>query len=104
MLRKQRKGWIAAVVVLALLSASVPAAAAGPAPGGEGWLGRLLGRLGLSPVWGLSSAHIDPNGQPDGNGGGGSAGTDSSIHIDPDGQPRSSQANTDDSIHIDPDG
>lgn len=99
MLRKQRKGWFVAVVLISILSASAPAFAAGPARGDTGWFARLLGWLGLppsvTPVWDLSSANIDPDGQP-------GAKTDDSIHIDPNGQPRS--AATDDSAHIDPDG
>jgi hypothetical protein len=103
MLRKQRKGWIAAVVLILLLSASAPAAAAGPERGGDGsWIVRLLGWLGLPPsvtsVWDFSSGYIDPLGQPGPN----SAGTDDSGFIDPDGKPGS--AGTDDSAHIDPDG
>jgi hypothetical protein len=90
MLRKQRKGWIAAVVLVLLLSASAPAAASGPDRGTDGsWIVRLLGWLGLPPtaipLWSSNSS-----------------GTDDSIHIDPDGQPGS--AGTDDSIYIDPNG
>ena len=104
MLRNQRKGWIAVAVVAALLLASAPASAAGPVQRDvETWIVRLAGWLGLPPsvtaVWGLSSANIDPNGEPKPTG---SAGTDDSGHIDPDGQSGASSA--DDSAHIDPDG
>jgi hypothetical protein len=87
MLRNQRKGWTAAVALAALLLASVPAAAAGPVRRDtESWIVRLAAWLGLPPsitaVWGLTSANIDPLGQPKPTG---SAGTDTSAHIDPDG-------------------
>ena len=90
MLRKQRKDWIAAVVLISLLSASAPAFAAGPARGDAGsWFARLLGWLGLPPsvtaVWESDSAHIDPLGQPKPNGTETPAGTDDSAHIDPNG-------------------
>jgi hypothetical protein len=101
MLRNQRKGWIAVAVLAALLLASAPASAAGPVPRDMGsWIVRLAGWLGLPPsvtaVWGLSSAHIDPNGEPKPTG---SAGTDDSGYIDPLGQPGSS---SEDSANIDP--
>ncbi len=104
MLRNQRKGWIAVAVLAALLLASVPASAAGTAQQDvENWIVRLASWLRLPPsvtaVWGLSSAHIDPNGEPKPTG---SAGPDDSAHIDPNGQPGSSSA--DDSGYIDPDG
>jgi len=104
MLRNQRKGWIAVAVLAALLLASAPASAAGPVQRDMGsWIVRLAGWLRLPPsvtaVWGLSSANIDPDGQPKPTG---SAGTDDSGYIDPNGQPGSSSA--DDSAHIDPDG
>jgi hypothetical protein len=87
MLRNQRKGWIAAVALAALLLASAPAAAAGPVQrDAESWIVRLARWLGLPPsitaVWGLTSANIDPLGQPKPNG---SAGTDTSANIDPNG-------------------
>jgi hypothetical protein len=87
MLRNQRKGWIAAVALAALLLASAPAAAAGPVQRDtESWLVRLDRWLRLPPsvtaVWGLTSANIDPDGQPKPTG---SAGTDTSGYIDPDG-------------------
>ena len=87
MLRNQRKGWIAAVALAALLLASAPASAAGPVRRDtESWIVRLAGWLGLPPsvtaVWGLTSANIDPNGQPKPTS---SAGTDDSANIDPDG-------------------
>lgn len=67
MLRNQRKGWIAVAVLAALLLASAPASAAGPAQRDTGsWIVRLADWLGLPPsvpaAWGLSSAHIDPDG------------------------------------------
>jgi hypothetical protein len=97
MLRNQRKGWIAVAVLAALLLVSAPASAAGPVQRDMGsWIVRLAGWLRLPPsvtaIWGLSSANIDPNGEP--------KPTDSA-HIDPDGQPSSS---ADDSANIDPDG
>ena len=106
MLRNQRKGWIAAVVLAALLLASAPASAAGPAQRDTGsWIVRLLGWLGLPPsvtaAWEADSGYIDPNGQPKTNG---SEGTDDSGYIDPLGQPGSSSAGTDSSGYIDPDG
>ena len=87
MLRNQRKGWIAVSVLAALLLASAPASAAGSVQRDMGsWIVRLAGWLGLpssvTAFWGLSSAHIDPNGQPKPTG---TAGTDSSANIDPDG-------------------
>lgn len=101
MLRNQRRGWIAALALAALLLASAPASAAGPVQRDvETWIVRLAGWLGLPPsvtaVWGLSSANIDPDGEPKPTG---SAGTDDSGHIDPDGQPGSS---SDSSGYIDP--
>jgi hypothetical protein len=87
MLRNQRKGWIAVAVLAALLLASAPASAAGPVRRDtEGWIVRLARWLGLPPsvtaVWEKDSAHIDPDGQPKPTG---SAGTDTSAHIDPNG-------------------
>jgi len=87
MLRNQRKGWIAPAVLAALLLAPVPASAAGLARRDPGsWIIRLAAWLGLPPsvtaVWDLSSANIDPLGQPKPTG---TAKTDSSAHIDPDG-------------------
>ena len=84
MLRNQRKGWIVPAVLAALLLAPMPASARGPARRDPGsWIVRLAAWLRLPPsitaVWDLSSAHIDPNGQPK------PAGTDSSANIDPDG-------------------
>jgi hypothetical protein len=72
MLRNQRKGWIASAALAALLLASVPASAAGPARSvprdRESWIVRLAGWLGLPPsltaAWEADSAHIDPDGQP----------------------------------------
>jgi hypothetical protein len=103
MLRNQRKGWIAALVVAALLLASAPASAAGPLQRDlESWIVRLAGWLGLPPsvtaVWTTDSANIDPLGQPKPTG---TAGTDSSANIDPDGQPG---ASSDSSANIDPNG
>ncbi|MFL6291283.1 MAG: hypothetical protein ACJ759_10340 [Thermoanaerobaculia bacterium] len=103
MLRNQRKGWIAAVALAALLLASAPAAAAGPARRDmESWIVRLAGWLGLpssiTAVWETDSANIDPNGQPKPTG---SAGTDDSANIDPNGQPG---ASSDTSANIDPNG
>ncbi|HVG07125.1 MAG TPA: hypothetical protein VNM67_05425 [Thermoanaerobaculia bacterium] len=100
MLRNQRKGWIAPAALAALLLAPVPASAAGPARRDPGnWIVRLAAWLGLPPsvtaVWEMSSANIDPNGQPKPTG-------DSSANIDPDGQPGSAKA--DSSGYIDPDG
>jgi hypothetical protein len=85
MLRNQRKGWIAAVALAALLLASAPASAAGPAQRDtRSWIVRLAGWLGLPPsitaVWEKDSANIDPDGQPKPTG---SAGTDTSANIDP---------------------
>jgi len=87
MLRNQRKGWIAPAVLAALLLAPVPASALGPEPRDPGsWIVRLAAWLRLPPsvtaVWEMSSAHIDPNGQPMPTG---SAKTDDSGYIDPDG-------------------
>ncbi len=101
MLRNQRKGWIAPAVLAALLLAPVPASAAGPARRDPGnWIVRLAAWLRLPPsvtaVWEMTSAHIDPLGQP------GTTGTDDSAHIDPLGQPGSAKA--DDSANIDPNG
>jgi hypothetical protein len=83
MSRKHGKGWIACAALVALLLASVPASAAGPAPRErESWIVRLAAWLGLPPiftaVWERDSGHIDPDGQP-------KATSDSSGHIDPDG-------------------
>lgn len=85
MLRNQRKGWTAVAALATLLLASAPASAAGPVRRDtESWIVRLAGWLGLPPsvtaIWEADSAHIDPNGQPKPTG---SAGTDSSAHIDP---------------------
>ena len=104
MLRNQRKGWMAAMALAALLLASTPAFAAGPVQRDiESWIVRLAGWLGLPPsvtaVWEADSAHIDPDGQPKPTG---SAGTDDSANIDPDGQPESGSADPDSSANIDP--
>ncbi|HWN43685.1 MAG TPA: hypothetical protein VNW71_15765 [Thermoanaerobaculia bacterium] len=104
MLRNQRKGWIAVAVLAALLLASAPASAVGSVQRDTGsWIVRLASWLRLPPsvaaVWGLSSANIDPDGEPKPTG---SAGTDDSGYIDPNGQPGPSSA--DDSGYIDPDG
>jgi len=87
MLRNQRKGWIAAAVLAALLLASAPASAAGPARRDtESWIVRLARWIGLPPpvtaVWEKDSANIDPLGQPKPTG---SAGSDTSANIDPNG-------------------
>ncbi|MES1245446.1 MAG: hypothetical protein ABUT39_27830 [Acidobacteriota bacterium] len=89
------KNLMAALLLAAtFLTASVPAHAMEAAHGrrpGTGWVVRILGWLGLpvqalGSVWEASSAHIDPNGQPRPNGGGGTgAGSDSSANIDPNG-------------------
>jgi hypothetical protein len=98
-MRKERKNVLAAMLLAAaILSASVPALAEGPARGvrdassGTAWVIRILGWLGL-PAQGLgsigenSSANIDPNGEPSSvrGGTGPSASSDSSANIDPDG-------------------
>jgi hypothetical protein len=101
MMSKERKNVMAAVLlVAAVLTASVPARAEGPARGvrevgpGTAWVVRILGWLGLPPqrlgsIWESSSAYIDPNGQPTLNSGGGGTGipasSDSSANIDPNG-------------------
>jgi hypothetical protein len=93
MLRNQRKSWIAITILASVLLTTAPAFAAGPArEEGGSWIVRLAGWLGLPPsltaAWGLSSANIDPNGQPRLTGDQpepGSAGTDDSANIDPDG-------------------
>src|SRR5262245_11367695 len=77
MLRKQRKGWIAAGILAAILLASAPAAAAGPARRDtESWFVRMARWLGLpssvTAVWEKDSANIDPNGQPKPTGSAGS--------------------------------
>ena len=104
MLRNQRKGWIAAAALAALLLAPLPASAAGPARRDTGsWIVRLAAWLRLPPsltaVWEMDSAYIDPNGQPKPTG---SAKTDDSANIDPNGQPGSAHA--DSSANIDPNG
>jgi hypothetical protein len=60
------------LLVVAVLTASVPAQAEGPGRGVRDerpWVVRILGWLGLHPqglgsIWESSSANIDPNGQP----------------------------------------
>lgn len=101
MVRKERKNVMAAVLlVAAVLTASVPARAEGPARGmrderpGTAWVVRILSWLGLptqglGSIWESSSAYIDPNGQPGPTSGGeetgASAHTDDSSYIDPNG-------------------
>ena len=92
---RERKNPMAAILLAAaFLTATLPAWAEGPLRGwrdaspGMVWVVRLLDCLGLGSIRELSSAHIDPNGQPTVNSGGedgASASPDDSAHIDPDG-------------------
>lgn len=95
MRERMKKLMTALLVATAFLTASIPARAEGPArrtgesPGME-WVTRILDWLGLHPqrstIWEASSANIDPDGQPNSGGSGGtSPSSDSSAHIDPNG-------------------
>jgi hypothetical protein len=77
-MRESKNLMAAMLLVVAFLMAAIPAQAVGPARGvrhaspGTAWMVRILDWLGLHPqvlgsIWEADSAHIDPNGNPNGN-------------------------------------